>query len=80
MPFWWQYASLARRFSIIASRIVSGVRNPNTPGIADVQRNDVVPHPLHFVGAPRQIATNLVTDVGKAGAGTDGAHGKRPLG
>ncbi|HKU15310.1 MAG TPA: hypothetical protein VJQ52_13020 [Steroidobacteraceae bacterium] len=32
-PFWWQYASLDFRFSIIASRIVSGVRKPNRPGL-----------------------------------------------
>ena len=32
MPFWWQYASLVARFSIIAIRMVSGVRKPNSPG------------------------------------------------
>ena len=33
MPFWWQYPSLSGKFSIMASRIVSGVRNPNSAGL-----------------------------------------------
>jgi hypothetical protein len=33
MPFWWQYPSAERRFSMIARRMVSGVRKPKAPGL-----------------------------------------------
>ena len=45
------------------------------PGIADVQRDDVVAHALHFQGATGELAADLVTDVGEARARADGSSG-----
>src|SRR5262249_37803664 len=42
--------------------------------VADVERDDFVAAPLHFVSTPRQVATDFVADVCQARAGADGAH------
>ena len=43
--------------------------------VADIERDDVVTHPLHFLGATGELAADLVADVGETGAGPDGAGG-----
>src|SRR5262249_32280671 len=53
---------------------------PEGARIADVQRDDLVAHPLHFMGAPGQAPADLVAHVAKALAGTNtdfGLHGAK---
>ena len=58
-------------FSIIARRMVSGVRKPKAPGIADVQRHDLVALALELLRAAGEPATDLVLDVTQAFARAD---------
>ena len=51
--------------------MVSGVRKPKAPGIADVQRDDLVALALELLGATSEPAADLVLDVAQAFAGTN---------
>ena len=49
-----------------------------SPGIADIQRNNIVAKSLHFLGATGKLATNLVTNAGERAGGAQGWDGHGP--